>query len=257
MQSLNKSPRRDFLKKTLKGTIAVSIGTATLGSILQSCTTTKNIIPALFNTGFDQKPLPYRYDALENVIDAATMEIHYTKHAAAYSKNLKEAAQAEGISTSASVEDLLANVSKYSAKIRNNGGGHYNHEMFWQCMRPKQNNNLPGGKLAEAINTSFGSFANFKTQFSDAGKNRFGSGWAWLYVDNNKTLKIGSTPNQDNPLMNVSDIKGFPLLGLDVWEHAYYLKYQNKRPDYIENWWNVVNWDYVWQRHAKYFNMPV
>jgi len=202
-------------------------------------------------TGFDQKPLPYAYNALENIIDATTMEIHYSKHAATYSKNLKDAAQAEGIDTSKPLEDVLANVSKYSAKVRNNGGGHYNHEMFWQCMRPKQSDNKPGKKLMDAIEGRFKSFADFKTQFSDAGKNRFGSGWAWLYIDNNKQLQIGSTPNQDNPLMPVSDIKGFPILGLDVWEHAYYLKYQNKRADYIDNWWNVVNWDYVAQRFAS------
>ncbi len=257
--SFNKADRRDFLKNSLKGTLVVTIGTGTVGTFLESCSTAKNVaaIATPFKTGFDQKPLPYKYDALENIIDAATMEIHYTKHAAAYSKNLKEAVQAEGIDASKSLEDILANISKYSAKMRNNGGGHYNHEMFWQCMRPKQTNNQPGGRLATAINAGFGSFTNFKMQFSDAGKNRFGSGWAWLYADNNKTLKIGSTPNQDNPLMNGSEVKGFPLLGLDVWEHAYYLKYQNKRADYIDNWWNVVNWDYVWQRYAMYFNVPV
>ncbi|HEY5463486.1 MAG TPA: superoxide dismutase [Hanamia sp.] len=193
-------------------------------------------------------PLPYKYDALENVIDAQTMEIHYTKHAAAYSKNLKEAAQAEGAEgKSLSVEVILASISKYSTKMRNNAGGHYNHEIFWQCMRPPQDNNLPEKKLDEAINNQFGSLDNFKNQFNEAAKTRFGSGWTWLYSDN-KTLKIGSTPNQDNPLMNISNIKGFPLLGIDVWEHAYYLKYQNKRPDYIENWWKVVNWKYVEDR---------
>jgi Fe-Mn family superoxide dismutase len=251
MSTVNKKDRRDFLKTSVKGTLAISIGAGAVSSLLESCSPTKNVIAMAtpFKTGFDQKPLPYKYDALENVIDATTMEIHYTKHASAYSKNLKEAAQAEGIA-SMSLENILANVSKYSAKVRNNGGGHYNHEMFWQCMRPKQNNNMPSGKLLSAIESNFTSFANFKTQFNDAGKNRFGSGWAWLYADKNKALKIGSTPNQDNPLMNVSDIKGFPLLGLDVWEHAYYLKYQNKRADYIDNWWNVVNWDYVSQRYA-------
>ena len=250
MPPFNKTHRRDFLKTSVKGSLAVTICSGALGSFLESCSTTKNVTMVPFATGFDQKPLPYKYDALENVIDTATMEIHYTKHAAAYSKNLKEAVQAEGIAAGRSLEDILANISKYSLKMRNNGGGHYNHEMFWQCMRPKQNNNLPEGKLAAAINANFGSFANFKMQFSDAGKNRFGSGWAWLYADKNKALKIGSTPNQDNPLMNISDMKGFPLLGLDVWEHAYYLKYQNKRADYIENWWKVVNWDYVAQRYA-------
>ena len=131
--------------------------------------------------------------------------------------------------------------------MRNNAGGHYNHEMFWQCMRPPQNDNKPEKKLSDAINAHFGSFDNFKKQFNEAASTRFGSGWAWLYSDN-KVLKIGSTPNQDNPLMSLSDIKGFPLLGIDVWEHAYYLKYQNKRAEYIENWWKVVNWKYVEDR---------
>ena len=129
--------------------------------------------------------------------------------------------------------------------MRNNAGGHYNHEMFWKSMQPKKMDNKPTGNLAASIEKTFGSFVNFKTQFSDAAKTRFGSGWAWLYLDNSSILKIGSTPNQDNPLMDTSDIKGFPILGLDVWEHAYYLKYQNKRADYIENWWNVVNWNYA------------
>jgi len=255
MAQSKKTHRRDFLKTSVKGTIAVSIGAGAVSSFLGSCSSGKNITALPFKTGFDQKPLPYKYDALENVIDAATMEIHYTKHAATYSKNLKEAIQSEGIDASRSLEDILSNVSKYSAKVRNNGGGHYNHEMFWQSMRPKQTDNKPGKKLMDAIESNFTSFQNFKTQFSDAGKNRFGSGWAWLYADKNNKLQIGSTPNQDNPLMNLptgkagtSDVKGFPMLGLDVWEHAYYLKYQNKRADYIENWWNVVNWDFVQQR---------
>ena len=250
--SENNKSRRNFIKNTAKGSLAVTIGAGTLGSFLESCTSPKNIIASPFTTRFDQKPLPYKYDALENVIDATTMKIHYSKHALAYSKNLKDAAQAEGIAASTSLEDILANISKYSTKMRNNGGGHYNHEMFWQSMRPKKSDNKPGGKLLAAIEINFSSFANFKTQFSDAAKTRFGSGWAWLYIDKNKKLQIGSTPNQDNPLMNVSDIKGFPLLGLDVWEHAYYLKYQNKRADYIENWWNIVNWDYVQQRYEKF-----
>jgi Fe-Mn family superoxide dismutase len=250
--SNDKTGRRNFIKTSVKGTLIVGIGSGTAGSLLESCSGSKAIMTgSSIKTGFDQKPLPYAYNALENIIDATTMEIHYSKHAATYSKNLKDAAQAESIDTSKPLEDVLANVSKYSAKVRNNGGGHYNHEMFWQCMRPKQVDNKPGKKLMDAIEGRFKSFTDFKTQFSDAGKNRFGSGWAWLYVDNNKQLQIGSTPNQDNPLMPVSDIKGFPLLGLDVWEHAYYLKYQNKRADYIDNWWNVVNWDYVAQRFSS------
>jgi len=252
--------RRAFIVKTVKGSLAVSIGMSAAAPLLQSCTAAKNIAAASsIKTGFDQLPLPYKYNALENVIDAMTMEIHYSKHAAAYAKNLKEAAAAEAVDMNKPLEDVLANISKYSAKMRNNGGGHYNHEMFWQCMGPKQNTNAPTGKLMEAIVKHFSSFDEFKKQFGDAGKTRFGSGWAWLYIDKDKNLKIGSTPNQDNPLMNlpagqagISDIKGFPLLALDVWEHAYYLKYQNKRAEYVDNWWNVVNWNYVQERMDSY-----
>lgn len=244
------SPRRQFIKQSLQGTVVIGAGLSSMSEILSSCSSVKPVASAGYKTGFTQEPLPYAYTALEDVIDARTMEIHYTKHAATYAKNLQEAATAEGIDASKGLEDVLEKVSKFTVKVRNNGGGHYNHEMFWKCMRPKQDNNKPSGALLKAIESTFTSFENFKTQFSDAGKNRFGSGWAWLYADG-KTLKIGSTPNQDNPLMDVSDIKGFPLLGLDVWEHAYYLKYQNKRPDYISNWWNVVNWNYVEERFNK------
>ncbi len=243
-------PRREFIKTGLMGSVAIGVGITSMSSFIESCTSTKAISTGSMKTGFDQTPLPYAYDALENIIDARTMEIHYSKHAAAYSKNLKDAAQAEGIDASKPLEEVLARVSKYSSKVRNNAGGHYNHEMFWKSMRAKTSNNKPSGDLLSKIELAFGSFDTFKTQFADAGKNRFGSGWAWLYVDGSKALKIGSSPNQDNPLMDVSDIKGFPLLGLDVWEHAYYLKYQNKRADYIDAWWNVVNWDYVGTRLA-------
>ena len=250
----NSNPnRRTFIKTSVKGTVVLAAGASFVTSVLGSCSTPKlatGTTNPKFLTGFDQQPLPYGYAALENVIDATTMEIHYTKHAAAYSKNLKEAAQSEGAGTSGNVDTLLHNISKYSSKLRNNAGGHYNHEMFWKSMRPKQVDNKPSGNLLTAIEKQFGSFGEFKKQFSDAGKNRFGSGWAWLYIDKDHTLKIGSTPNQDNPLMDVSEIHGFPVLGLDVWEHAYYLKYQNKRADYIENWWNVVNWDYAGSRFA-------
>ncbi|MBK8493781.1 MAG: superoxide dismutase [Chitinophagaceae bacterium] len=245
--------RRAFIVKTVKGSLAVSIGLSAAAPLLQSCASAKNIASASsIKTGFDQLPLPYKYNALENVIDAMTMEIHYSKHAAAYAKNVKEAATAEAVDMNKPLEEVLANISKYSAKMRNNGGGHYNHEMFWHCMRPKQNENAPTGKLMEAIIKQFGSFDQFKKQFGDAGKNRFGSGWAWLYIDKDNNLKTGSTPNQDNPLMNISEVKGFPLLALDVWEHAYYLKYQNKRAEYVDNWWNVVNWNYVQERMDSY-----
>jgi Fe-Mn family superoxide dismutase len=243
-----KTLRRDFLKNTLKGTVAVGIGILPVSSFANASSLETDDFMSFYKTGFDQTPLPYAYNALENIIDAITMELHYSKHAAAYSKNLKEAAAAEKVDTTKPLEEVLATISKYTPKMRNNGGGHYNHEMFWKSMRPKQNDNKPSGKLLEAIEKKFTSFTDFKIQFSDAGKNRFGSGWAWLYADKDKSLKIGSTPNQDNPLMDVSEIRGLPLLGLDVWEHAYYLKYQNRRPEYIENWWNVVNWDYVAQR---------
>ena len=197
---------------------------------------------------FDQAPLPYDYKALEPIIDAQTMEIHYTKHAAAYSNNLKDAVKAENVANGTSLEKLLGSISRYSSKMRNNGGGHYNHELFWQCMKPGAPS-APSGKLLDAIQKDLGSLEVFKTKFSDAAKTRFGSGWAWLYLDNNKKLQVGSTPNQDNPLMDVSEMKGVPLLGLDVWEHAYYLKYQNRRPEYIENWWKLVNWSFVEKRY--------
>jgi Fe-Mn family superoxide dismutase len=251
MSKKQSTSRRNFISNSVKGGLALGVSMSATGSFLESCATSKNMVSKAFKTGFDQQPLPYKYDALENVVDAMTMEIHYSKHAAAYSKNLKEAAQAEGVDTNKALEEVLADISKYSMKMRNNGGGHYNHEMFWQCMRPKQTGNSPAGSLQAAIIKAFGTVDDFKKQFADAGKTRFGSGWAWLYVDKDKNLKIGSTPNQDNPLMSISDIKGFPLLALDVWEHAYYLKYQNKRADYIDNWWNVVNWDYVQQRFDK------
>jgi len=247
--------RRKFIANSVKGSLAIGIGMHSSGKLLQSFQPLHQKHD--MQTGFDQQPLPYAYDALENIIDAMTMEIHYSKHAAAYSKNLKEAAQAESINLNTPLEAVLANISQYSAKVRNNGGGHYNHELFWQCMRPKKDGNAPSGNLLLAIEKNFGSFDAFKKQFADAGKSRFGSGWAWLYADQQNMLKIASTANQDNPLMNLpaaqpgSDIKGFPLLTLDVWEHAYYLKYQNKRADYIDNWWNVVNWDYVQIRFDK------
>jgi Fe-Mn family superoxide dismutase len=231
------STRREFIKTTGAAGIAATI--------LPSWSPFVSDVPA---TPYQQQPLPYQYAALEPNIDAMTMEIHYSKHAATYAKNLGDAVAEEKIDIrSTSLESVLRNISKHTGKMRNNGGGHYNHELFWQCMKPGAASR-PAGALATAIDQAFGSFDAFKTQFSDAGKNRFGSGWAWLIVNNDKKLQTGSTPNQDNPLMDTSDLKGTPLLGLDVWEHAYYLKYQNKRPDYINNWWNLVNWDFVQKR---------
>jgi Fe-Mn family superoxide dismutase len=251
MTTPNKTTRRTFITKTVKGGLALGVGLSAAAPLLQSFTAKENFIPTDLKTGFDQQPLPYKYDALENVIDAVTMEIHYSKHAAGYSKNVKEAAAAESVDMSKPLEEVLAKISTFSTKMRNNAGGHYNHEMFWKCMRQKQENNGPSGKLLQAIENQFSSFEYFKKQFGDAGKTRFGSGWAWLYVNKNKQLAIGSTPNQDNPLMDISEIKGSPLLALDVWEHAYYLKYQNKRADYVDNWWQLVNWDYVQQRFGS------
>lgn len=246
--SSDKSSRRQFIGNSVKATVAASAVLSTTGSLLQSCTPGKKISTANnFKTGFKQEPLAYSYNALDSAIDAVTMEIHYSKHAAAYASNLNDAAKNEAVDINKPLEDVLTKISKYSSKMRNNGGGHYNHELFWKCMAPNAGGK-PAGKLLTSIEESFNSFDSFKTQLSDAGKNRFGSGWAWLFTDGDKKLRIGSSPNQDNPLMDVSDIKGFPLLGLDVWEHAYYLRYQNKRADYINAWWNVVNWNYVQQR---------
>jgi len=238
--------RRSFLVNTGKAGLGIYLGSG----FLASCTTARSVSSSAFPTGFSQQPLPYAYNALNPVIDTQTMEIHYSKHAASYASNLQDAAKAENADQARPLEELLARISRYSTKMRNNAGGHYNHELFWKIMTPNGGGS-PSGNLATAINSSFGSFETFKTQFSDAAKNRFGSGWAWLVVDGDKRLRIGSTPNQDNPLMDVSEIKGYPLMGLDVWEHAYYLKYQNKRADYVENWWKVVNWPYIAQRYGS------
>ena len=230
------------------GKVGIGVYVSMAGaSLLGGCSVVSKGASHQYDTGFKQQPLPYGYNALEQAIDAKTMEIHYTKHAAGYATNLQDAAKAEGVDMNKPLEEVLDSIKKYSTKMRNNAGGHYNHEMFWKSMKPN-GGGAPSGPLATAINSSFNSFESFKTAFEDAAKTRFGSGWAWLYVDGDKRLKIGSTPNQDNPLMNVADIKGYPILGLDVWEHAYYLRYQNKRPEYIANWWKVVNWDYVQQR---------
>jgi Fe-Mn family superoxide dismutase len=239
--------RRDFINKTGKAVVALGVSATVLPAVV-SCNSAHAMVKNFAPIPYTQQPLPYNYSALEPSIDAATMEIHYSKHAATYAKNLAEATTAESVNAAnTSLEALLGNISKYSVKMRNNAGGHYNHELFWKMMAPKQSSK-PDQALMSAIQRDFGSYEAFTTQFSDAAKNRFGSGWAWLVINPGKKLAIGSTPNQDNPLMDVSDLKGFPVLGLDVWEHAYYLKYQNKRPDYITNWWNVVNWKFVSDR---------
>ena len=248
--SQSKKSRRQFLLNSAKAGLAITAISAPVSNLFSSGKIGAGADSHLFFTGFDQAPLGYAYNALEPSIDAQTMDIHFNKHASAYSKNLKEAAQAEGIDMGKPLEDVLSRVSKYSTKLRNNGGGHFNHELFWKSMKAGTGDAKPSGKFAAALEAGFGSLDAFKTQFSDAAKNRFGSGWAWLAIDSDdKKLRIGSTPNQDNPLMDVSEFKGFPVLGLDVWEHAYYLKYQNKRADYITAWWNVVNWDFIQKRY--------
>lgn len=188
-------------------------------------------------------PLPYPNDALEPHIDKMTMEIHHDRHHKAYVDNLNKAIAGTDMEK-LPLAQLIKDVSKYPVAVRNNGGGHWNHTFFWQIMGPK-GGGAPTGKLATAINSSFGSFDKMKEEFAKAATSRFGSGWAWLIVGPDKKLKITSTPNQDNPLMDVVTDKGTPILAIDVWEHAYYLKYQNKRADYIAAFWNVVNWNKV------------
>lgn len=197
---------------------------------------------------FELPKLPYAYDALEPHIDARTMEIHYTKHHAGYTTKLNDAIKGTDLENE-SIENLLANNTDNKA-IRNNGGGYWNHKLFWEVMSPN-GGGKPTGKLAEAIDSSFGSFDKFKEEFANAAATQFGSGWAWLCVTDKGTLAVSSTPNQDNPLMPAASCSGKPILGLDVWEHAYYLNYQNKRPDYISAFWNVVNWDEVSKRFEK------
>jgi superoxide dismutase, Fe-Mn family len=244
--------RRDFIHTAGKAGVVAGL----TGSVLTSFANAGSARPVLLSAPdpvpYTQQPLPYSYASLEPAIDAMTMEIHYTKHAATYAKNLSEAVVAENVNTSSmTLEDLLASISKYSTKMRNNAGGHYNHCLFWQFMNAPGKGGTPSAALATSIQGSFGSMDGLKTKFNDAAKARFGSGWAWVIVKKDKTLDVVSTANQDNTLMDVSEVKGIPLFGLDVWEHAYYLKYQNKRPDYIGAWWSLVNWDYINSRYSK------
>jgi len=198
---------------------------------------------------FTLPALPYAFNALEPHIDARTMEIHHGKHHNAYVTNLNSAIAGKP-EENLSIEEICKSVSKYPAAVRNNGGGHYNHSLFWTLLSPS-GGSVPSGAVADAIKSAFGSFDDFKTKFAAAATGRFGSGWAWLVVDASGKLQITSTPNQDNPLMDVAEGRGNPILGLDVWEHAYYLNYQNRRPDYIAAFWNIVNWNEV----AKRFGM--
>jgi len=245
--------RRAFINTAGKAGVMAGLTGSVLTSFAHSNTNEKDHHTSPPDpTPYTQRPLPYSYSALEPAIDAMTMEIHYTKHAATYAKNLSEAVQAEKVDTAKiSLEDLLASISKYSAKMRNNAGGHYNHSLFWELMNSPGKTAVPSAALLTAIQRDFGSVDAMKTKFNDAAKGRFGSGWAWVIVKNDGKLDVVSTPNQDNPLMDLSDVKGQPLFGIDVWEHAYYLKYQNKRPDYITAWWSILNWDYINTRFGK------
>jgi superoxide dismutase, Fe-Mn family len=233
--------RRDFLR--LGSLFAAGSFLAPLfsrGSVLMNTVLAQNI-------EFHLLPLTYAYDALEPYIDKDTMQIHHSKHHQAYVNNLNKAI-ADGKLGNVTLEEMLAGISRYQPAVRNNAGGHFNHTLFWSLLHPVAKNYVPGsnaasGKLADAIKTSFGSFEEFKKQFAEKSKSVFGSGWCWLVVNKEKKLEIGTTPNQDNPMMDISPLKGSPVLCLDVWEHAYYLKYQNKRADYVEAWWNLVDWE--------------
>jgi superoxide dismutase, Fe-Mn family len=237
--------RRKFVKSFGIATVAGWIGP----KVFARNNTNVNTVIAEEAETPEFPPLPYAYNALEPYIDARTMEIHYDKHHRAYYTNYVNATKGtplEGLKP----EDIFSSVSKQPDAVRNNGGGYYNHLLFWNNMAAP-GSSVPSDELVSAINKAFGSIDKFKETFNNAAKTRFGSGWAWLYLNSEKNLAIGSTPNQDNPLMDISPVKGSPLLTLDVWEHAYYLKYQNKRADYIEAFWNVVNWKEVNDRYQK------
>jgi Fe-Mn family superoxide dismutase len=231
--------RRNFLLLAGAGGIATVFGVLPKFALAQDAPTGPFTLP----------PLPYDYNALEPYIDAETMMFHHDKHHAAYIKKLNEAVSKYPELASKSAEDLLTNINglpkDIQSIVRNNGGGHVNHTMFWQIMSP-DGGGQPTGAIAEAITQAFGSFAAFQEQFNDAGAKQFGSGWAWLVLDGNKQLKVIGLPNQDSPLMEGAS----PIMGNDVWEHAYYLTYRNKRDEYLKNWWNVVNWEEINKRYA-------
>lgn len=231
----------------LKNSAILGIGSTLAGGLTGTLRAAGSKIPRRGDK-YTLPELGYDYDALEPYIDAMTMEIHYTKHHAGYTRKFNAAIAESGLEDMA-IRDIFSRVSEYPESIRNNGGGFYNHRMFWKCMSPR-GGGQPRGELLKAIEKDFGSFDKFRQGFSNAAATRFGSGWAWL-VGTDGGLVVSSTPNQDNPLMDIADTKGFPLLGLDVWEHAYYLKYQNRRTDYIAAFWNVVNWDFVAERFSR------
>ncbi|MGJ1525533.1 superoxide dismutase [Sphingobacterium spiritivorum] len=228
--------RRNFVKGSLALATGIMVTNKSVAGGVLGLTVNKSF-------KFELAKLAYSYSDLEPVIDALTMQIHYERHYGAYVKNANEAISDENMSATDAI-DLFSRISKYSAKLRNNAGGAFNHELFWSILCKPSHNNMPTAQLLQAIRSSFGSFESFKEEFTKVALGQFGSGWAWMVKDGNQ-LKIGSTPNQDNPLMDVSPFRGTPILGLDVWEHAYYLKYQNKRADYINKWWEIINWNKV------------
>lgn len=237
-----KENRRDFLKKSALLSAGAMVGTKIIASTnLEEAN--ENNLEAKRALPFYLPELGYAYDALEPHIDKMTMEIHHSKHHQGYVNNLINALDAIN-SRSNDVANICSNISKYNTAIRNNAGGHYNHSLFWKLMSPKGGGE-PTGKIKEVIDSKFNSFEKFKELFNDAAAKRFGSGWAWLVKKDDGSFEICSTPNQDNPLMDDAPVKGTPIIGLDVWEHAYYLKYQNKRAVYTAAWWNVINWEEV------------
>lgn len=265
-----------FFLMLLAGLMSLPFGLAAQQAVKSKTKTDAKPVPAVLGTasevsavaGFTGKgedwlipssnlifpDLPYAYDALEPVIDRQTVEIHYDKHHRGYFNNFKKAIAGTDLETK-SVYSIFADIDKVSAAVRNNAGGFYNHVLYWSNLSP-DGGAMPSGELLEAITRSFGSYEAFVQKFNEAAKTRFGSGWAWLSVDPaSKELFISSTANQDNPLMSSEEKQGFPLLGMDVWEHAYYLKYQNKRADYVESFWNKVNWQDVQSRYAEYFKI--
>jgi Fe-Mn family superoxide dismutase len=233
--------KRSFVKSIIIGTVGVFASGFT--SFAKANKRKKK-----WNGEFLLPELPYAYNALEPYIDARTMELHHSRHHATYTERFNQAVSEAGL-TGKTAKDILAEVSKYPVAIRNNGGGYLNHKLFWQMLAPAKGQQ-PSKELSDAIARDFGSLDAFKDKFSTAAKAVFGSGWTWLILAGS-TLKISSTPNQDNPFMDVVADRGFPLLCVDVWEHAYYLNYQNRRPDYITAFWNIVNWDYVSQSYEQ------
>ena len=257
--SNNQNSRRDFFKKASLSGLAIFVSSRFSFAAKPSVPANLSMSQAISKLGeyqltgqSKQNPLPYAYTDIEPYVDAKTMEIHYSKHHAAYTKNMNEMSVSANCG-SKPIFQLFAEIDKYPVPLKNNAGGFYNHLLFWTVMA-HSTGQAPEGNLLTAINDSFGTFDKFKELFSNAGKKQFGSGWAWLSVNEQGKLVVSSTPNQDNPLMNTTEIKGIPVLALDVWEHAYYLQYQNRRPDYVDSFWKIVNWKEVSRRYNEALN---